>query len=231
MKKIMFSDKYGLTKAVLNGRKTMTRRIVKSDNIIQITTSDGVVHHVDKSTGSYHEYKDREGKIWLAWSPFKVGDVVAVAQSYKDLGFTPDTIQRGKCVRKGSYCKDWEDTYLGQLGDWYIDQLAGWNNKMFVFADMCNHHIHITDIKFQRLQDINGYECIQEGIERVQCGSGYRGSSLEPIVIPQDFRVPNTKDRYLFVTEAIKNLFDGINGKGTWDRNPYVFAYSFELIQ
>ena len=28
MKKIMFNDKYGLTKAVLDGRKTQTRRIV-----------------------------------------------------------------------------------------------------------------------------------------------------------------------------------------------------------
>lgn len=30
-KKIMFSDKYGLTDAVLNGNKTQTRRIGKDD--------------------------------------------------------------------------------------------------------------------------------------------------------------------------------------------------------
>ena len=29
MKKIMFNDRYGLTQAVLDGRKTMTRRIIK----------------------------------------------------------------------------------------------------------------------------------------------------------------------------------------------------------
>ena len=28
MQKIMFNDKYGLTKAVLEGRKTMTRRVI-----------------------------------------------------------------------------------------------------------------------------------------------------------------------------------------------------------
>ena len=28
MKKIMFNDRYGLTKAVIEGRKTMTRRLV-----------------------------------------------------------------------------------------------------------------------------------------------------------------------------------------------------------
>ena len=31
----MFSDKYGLTQAVLEGRKTMTRRIVKDINLLQ----------------------------------------------------------------------------------------------------------------------------------------------------------------------------------------------------
>lgn len=31
MKKIMFNDKYGLTQAVLDGRKTMTRRIVSEN--------------------------------------------------------------------------------------------------------------------------------------------------------------------------------------------------------
>ena len=32
MKKIMFNDKYGLTQAVLNGRKTQTRRIAYMPN-------------------------------------------------------------------------------------------------------------------------------------------------------------------------------------------------------
>lgn len=32
MKKIMFNDKYGLTQAVLEGRKTQTRRIVYTQN-------------------------------------------------------------------------------------------------------------------------------------------------------------------------------------------------------
>ena len=75
MKKIMFSDKFKLTEAVLDGRKTMTRRLV-----VSITTSDGAVHHVDKTVGSYHEYMGKDGKVCLAWSPYKVGDVVAAGQ-------------------------------------------------------------------------------------------------------------------------------------------------------
>lgn len=36
MKKIMFNDKYGLTKAVLEGRKTITRRIAYSKDILRL---------------------------------------------------------------------------------------------------------------------------------------------------------------------------------------------------
>lgn len=44
MQKIMFNDKYGLTQAVLEGRKTMTRRTVK-------TMKDAIayqIHHLLK---------------------------------------------------------------------------------------------------------------------------------------------------------------------------------------
>lgn len=34
MKKIMFNDEFGLTEAVRNGKKTMTRRIIKSKNAL-----------------------------------------------------------------------------------------------------------------------------------------------------------------------------------------------------
>ena len=65
MKKIMFNDRYGLTEAVLAGRKTMTRRIVP----------DGT------PLGNWEETEKM--------SRFKVGEVVAVAQSYKLCEYDP----------------------------------------------------------------------------------------------------------------------------------------------
>lgn len=59
MKKIMFNDKFLLTQAVLRGEKTQTRRIVK----------DGT------PLGNLEET--------MKHAPYKVGEVVAVAQSYK----------------------------------------------------------------------------------------------------------------------------------------------------
>jgi hypothetical protein len=71
MKKIMFSDKHGLTAAVLVGTKTQTRRIInvmpKAYGLEDVT---GYVHLLD-------------GYTVVAESKYKVGEVVAVAQPYK----------------------------------------------------------------------------------------------------------------------------------------------------
>lgn len=94
----MFNDKYGLTNAVLKGRKTMTRRTVSSKDVFEVTDSDSGMCIV-REDGTYCEYEDSDGKKWLAWTPFKVGDIIAVAQSYKSLseealseGFVGDNI-------------------------------------------------------------------------------------------------------------------------------------------
>ena len=71
MKKIMFNDKFGLTKAVLEGRKTQTRRIFAS-----------------KSTLLPDDCKSSD-----RYSYYKVGETVAIAQRYKDCGLTNESMK------------------------------------------------------------------------------------------------------------------------------------------
>ena len=67
MKKIMFNDKYGLTQAVLEGRKTQTRRTFLKpgdENLLHGITSEYLI-----------SVKSR----------YKVCETIAIAQSYKDI--------------------------------------------------------------------------------------------------------------------------------------------------
>ena len=121
MKKIMFNDKYGLTEAVLEGRKTMTRRIVPGKLVEAIE-------------GGVPGYAVMESK-------YKVGEVVAVAQSYKDV------------------------IYTGELPHPLVAK-PGWANKMYVRADLMPHQIRITNVRVERLQDISDEDCLREGIEK-----------------------------------------------------------------
>ncbi len=71
MKKIMFNDRYGLTQAVIEGRKTMTRRIVPTKT--RLRRALAVIH--DEPHGS-------EQEEYLKSAYYKVGEIVAVAQNY-----------------------------------------------------------------------------------------------------------------------------------------------------
>ena len=131
MKKIMFNDRYGLTKAVLKGRKTMTRRIVNEKMLA--CAND----YVQKVHGTGHDFLD----YLLEHSLFKAGEVVAVAQAYRD-AINP---------------LDWVNTLIYKTE-------PGWTNKMFVGADLMPHQIFINAVRVERLQDIGDEDCLKEGV-------------------------------------------------------------------
>lgn len=89
MKKIMFNDQYGLTEAVLDGRKTQTRRIAYEKPF-----------KYKRSCGFCTEDKDKgrlcinDGNEIVAKSTYKIGEVVAVAQRYCDIPFANDIFIR-----------------------------------------------------------------------------------------------------------------------------------------
>ena len=89
MKKIMFNDRYGLTEAVLDGRKTQTRRIAYEKPFKYYC-----------NCGFYTEGKDKgklainDGNEIVAKSTYKIGEVVAIAQRYSDIPFVNDIFIR-----------------------------------------------------------------------------------------------------------------------------------------
>lgn len=192
MKKIMFSDKFGLTQAVLDGRKTMTRRISEDQIRNSIFCKSGYE--------SIHGYEIKP--------KYEVGEIVAIAQSYKDSGYYPDSLDR--------HPKDL--SIRGLMKD-----SAGWNNKMFVKSYACKYHIKITNVKVERLQDISDEDCMKEGI--IHAYTNNNGIKI--------YHTPHTKRGYLstdVAQEAFAFLINKVSGKGTWESNPYVFVYEFKLI-
>ena len=134
----------------------------------------------------------------LSSSRYKVGEVVAVAQKYKDIALDMPVELTAELIKQ-----------------------PGWNNKMFVKADLMPHHIHITRIRVERLQDISEADCLEEGIWRGD-NVGFEGTTYwYHGLANSSFRTPQ---------EAYASLIDRISGKGTWESNPYVFVYDFELI-
>ena len=193
----------------------MTRRFEKGLENLEGVNEEDLSFIIVDGRMEVHIYDDKPG-IEVIKSRYKIGEVVAVKQSYKDAGYVSDTIQEGRALRKSVHSEDWDDSMIGKLGEWYIDQLAGWNNKMFTHPEMMPHHIRITDIKVEKLQEISEEDCLSEGIFNTRPTSAMFGWDLDIY--------------YSTPREAFAALIDKVSGKGTWEKNPWVFAYSFELI-
>lgn len=213
MKKIMFNDKYGLTRAVLEGRKTMTRRIATYDEVF----APSEYLNEWKDSPRYGHTVLVDGCAEVATSQYKEGDVLAVAQNYNDAGYAPNTIQRArfKTDNNGGW----------QIGDFEIRLLPGWKNKMYTYPSMMPHRIRITTVSTQRLQDISEEDCLREGVMRYTCNLyEFRG-------ICYSFDGDKAKmGTYLTARGAFAALIDKVSGKGTWAANPWVFVYSFEFL-
>lgn len=211
MKKIMFNDKYGLTQAVLDGRKTMTRRIIvcprkyKGEWVAGFYVCKNSKDEVTEVCMYDEDERMFDGGQILP--KYEIGEVVAVAQSYKNIGY------------------DGEYTWVSDGVHYHKDRAAGWANKMFVKVNLMPHHIEITGSKCERLQDISDEDCLKEGIIKyTKDGTAFKYD------LSDGFEMFSWQDMKRSPREAFAVLIDKVSGKGTWDSNPYVFAYEFKLV-
>lgn len=204
-KKIMFNDKNGLTQAVLEGRKTQTRRIITYPKTFKGKNVCGLWVYRWKVDGAITEicmYDEDEISIdgGQILPKYKVGEIVAVAQSYN------------------SFYNDECNPNLFPNG-------AGWTNKMYVKPELMPHQIRITNVRAEQLQDISDEDCLKEGIIKGKVGS-------EDTHFMDAYYIPTLKtDPFCTPQGAYSYLIDKISGKGTWENNPYVFVYDFELVK
>ena len=205
MKKIMFNDKYGLTQAVLEGRKTQTRRIITIPKNIQrqIVGEPKITGSKDYRLGVEVYIYDEEDDDFVPMyvqPVYLVNEIVAIAQSYN------------------SFYNDECNPNLFPNG-------AGWTNKMYVKPELMPHQIRITNVRAEQLQDISDEDCLKEGIIKGKVGS-------EDTHFMDAYYIPTLKkDPFCTPQGAYSYLIDKISGKGTWERNPYVFVYDFELVK
>lgn len=218
MKKIMFNDKFGLTDTVLEGRKTVTRRIINikdcSESHKHYNGADWkdepmqLIINKDKDGSGCYCYLCGNGvspknKYCGIPLPYQVGEEVAIAQKYKD-------------IIDYSHYSDKEIES--------ISKSAGWSNKMFVLSYLMPNQIEMLDVRIERLQDITDEDCIKEGISSCERSGNNYIETIYGIDMINKFIELGTTPR-----EAFASLIDKISGKGTWESNPYVFRYEFKL--
>lgn len=210
MKKILFNSRYGLETAVIEGRKTMTRRIVRCPKTFRGVSDVELEFHKRPGADFYFEcvVTDGDGReLGQLPLPYELGEVVAVGQRYSDVPM--DFL----LSHLDDPCKRYFEQQL-------IQQSAGWRNKMFTYPTMMPWQVQMTDLWFEHMQDISDEDCLREGVERWL--DGYIVSGLME---------RSGRNNRVFDTprEAFAALIDRINGRGTWQDNPWVVAYTMDL--
>lgn len=206
----MFNDRYGLTDAVIEGRKIMTRRLV-SDRLWEIWTNyddfcNSVIGGIARGGISVSREYYRECDFFKDKCRYKVGEVVAVAQSYE------------QAYRQGNM--DADDAIIRGL-----KYDPGMCNKMYVRAALMPHQIRIIGIRCERLQDISDEECMREGILE----SWYESTDTTTYGYADEKK--GTAVEFDTPRKAFASLIDKVSGRGTWASNPWVVVYEFELVK
>ena len=220
MKKIFFNDFLGITDEVIKGNITQAISITKIqppylNSKIEFPTSFLLSDEPEKDPlfEAYRWYNEDNEEEYTDWirPKYRTGEIVAIAQSYKDLGI--------ECY----YYRD-TDEFMFFMQDGHdvpISPLAV-ENKCFVNAKHMPHRLRIENVRIRRLKDVSDDDCLKEGIIKWDSGQkdipfySYKNANKN------DFDTPR---------EAYSALIDKIFGKATWDRNPYVFIYDFKLVK
>lgn len=201
--------------AAEDGTKTQTRRLINPQPDMArhwnpIYVKDEPMYYKDER--GMCQLIDEKGKV--IYPRYKVGEVVYLKEPYiEDLSmdrvfyrYNPADIEEPRAM---GYSQE-------------INAPHFWKSKLSMPASVARHFARITAVRAERLQEITDEECLKEGIRFIQDIDCYYFDDH----IKKD-------DGHYFTTprSAYAALIDKTSGRGTWDSNPFVWVYEFELIE
>lgn len=236
-KPIIFSGP--MVRAILEGRKTMTRRVIKHqphENERVIDLGDGSYAHQCVSTGSYG------GGHWHL--PYNPGDVLWVRENC----WAEDRGERcGVCYDADTAWIEFNDAehhedYL-KLRDYAWKANEGFESNsgklvpsIFMPRWASRITLRVTDVKIERLQDISDADAIAEGASSRASCHGFRArdtgwsmdwsriGTLGALKTPlKDTEISLGSPKWAFAS-----YWNVLHGPGSWDANPWVAAITFE---
>jgi len=202
-----------MVQAILEGRKTKTRRICKSQPIID--EESGYIFIGD----TLFDIHDGDWQISMYLKDiarWDIGDVLWVRETWNTLTSYVETPDYSVIsVRDFVYKAD-------------DDRFDKWKPSIFMPKEACRIRLLIKDIRVERLQDISEEDAIAEGIERE--GDGFKAYRKIHSGRHKGEPHPWNSVSNRSARTSYEELWESINGEGSWDKNPWVWVIEFEKI-
>lgn len=192
---ILFSTP--MVQAILEGRKTMTRRVI------------------NPQPDDISDYGDR-----IVWTPDvikcpygEVGDRIWVRETF--LCYSKDKYEYKANFPKDTFSK------------------AKWKPSIFMPKNACRIWLDVTNIRVERLQYISEADARAEGIDDFTGHLGIAPTYRNYMHHPKKSEAAQ-RAWEVCADDAIhsfKTLWQSINGKESWDANPWVWVVEFKKIE
>jgi hypothetical protein len=234
-KSILFSTE--MVRAILEGRKTMTRRVIKPQPIGAPDGKyryDGVqegIHAIELLSGSGYP---TEKYFTCVRPPFMEGDVLWVRETWADI---PETAPGNFHYKASATDADLE---------WFTQQGWKWRPSVHMPCDAARIFLRVTGVTVERLSDMSDKDAIAEGVLTnieysdlsaegkpsgvpcLQCGGTglYTAHSMMGACPDTDCERCGTP------VKRFRLIWDSLNAKRgfSWEPNPWVWVYTFERV-
>jgi hypothetical protein len=250
---ILFSAE--MVRAILDGRKTQTRRIIKPQPPAEAESVCRQLHS--------QEAPEFDGAwTWWAGKPQKPitrplfcrygqpGDLLWVRETWGAVWPADDPVPLRQC--KIEYRADLPPGCTDRPGEWPADEGNGpevpkWRPSIHMPRWASRITLRITDIRVERLQDVSEHDARAEGCEaRPFPGpwwQGYRDLGDGDLIHQQAIgetapdwmiepkKMPPTPWLDRSARDGFRSIWMGLHAPGAWDENPWVWVISFERVK
>lgn len=208
IKPILFNTE--MVRAILDGRKTCTRRICKDAN--ECTVPDMDFYNADRRTYAVHNFVDKEHTEQLSIAertcPICPGDILYVRETWKE-------------APKGYYYYE----------DWQKDDIADvtkWKPSIHMPKEAARIWLKVTDVRVERLQEITYNGALREGSQGIRCDHVALGVHGCTDCMNTGWIEPPQVEFMQIWNDTIKK--SDIDRYG-WDANPWVWVIEFERCE
>lgn len=224
-KGVMFAP--DMVRAVIQGYKTQTRRIVK-----RVPESPKAIYDFDENSCS--AFMNEHFQVKFDWK------TVFHGKTFTDPGFythTPPLGKVGDMIYIRETFRELVDCSTGELHSYsyYADMPEKfhkkhphkWKPSIHMPRKAARIFLEITNVRIERLNDISKGDAIAEGIERM------KNNPCEISISPFDTWYRNYGQEGfspMKSTECFKMLWESLSGPGSWDLNPWVWVYDFKRV-
>uniref|UniRef100_UPI0040254889 hypothetical protein n=1 Tax=Agathobacter sp. TaxID=2021311 RepID=UPI0040254889 len=210
IKPILFNTE--MVRAILDGRKTCTRRICKDAN--ECTVPDMEFYNADKRTYAVHNFADKKHTEQLSIAertcPICPGDILYVRETW---------------------CDDRQFTHASTPGRYFYKASESgnfkWKPSIHMPKEAARIWLKVTDVRVERLQDITPKGAESEGVgnlfyDDIGYGEKNYGTEVDP-----EYGIAKEQFAWLWESTIKKSDLDRYG----WDANPYVWVIEFERCE